>query len=523
MTLSVVQALITDLLSELNERELEIPFRSLLRSLGYSTTFERTRHGPGEHGKDIIACSDIDGVPTVLVYQLKTREVNLRRFRNEVKPELEAMIEVPIVHPLVSGTESFSYHLVSTGDLSPDASVELKGFNERNRRIGEPEVRLINRAILTKMFYDDMTALSIFTPAFQDRLARLWLDIKSNEYDRTDWFALFDQILDKSQEALILLALCTAFIASQAFSQGNFLVSCDIFRIALVKMWGHILQLNRNEMGLFDQLHEEYCGLIELYIHRNEENLRKDAGLYDESKGTVESILYPIRSWSLLGIMSYLAYYKGIIGEDDKENELADLIENVIAKNPSVITPILDSLRKDIAITVRELVKNQKKKIAEELVKRLLDNLYQRFTLSGWWPSMSQNAEEIVEDTFQFKEKREEQPASFLIPILFRFCAKLGLRATYDRFRPLFDDFVLREFSPPDDVALAESMLIHGVLDLGTTVDNDFPDDFAEYCEQTSRIEAKRYITIAKNRKYILQLISDAHSHYVFPERHLDF
>jgi len=454
--LSVVQALITDLLGELNERELEIPFRSLLRSSGFNTIFERTRHAPGEHGKDIIAFYDIDGVPTVHVYQLKTREVNLRRFRNEVRPELEAMIEVPISHPLVRGTESFSYYLVSTGDLSPDASVELKGFNERNRRVGEPEVQLINRAMLMKMFYDDMASLSIFTQSFQDSLAKLWLDIKSKEYDRTDWFALIDQISGKSQKALIFLALCTTFIASQSFSQGDFFVSFDIFRIALMKMWEHILQLNRNEMKLLDQLHEEYCRLIETYIEKNEENLRKDTGLYDESKGTVESILYPIRSWSLLGIMSYLAYYKGSIGENDEENELVDLIENVIVKNPSVITPVLDSLRKDIAITIRELVKNQKKQVAEELIKRLLENLYQRFTLSGWWPSMSQNAKGIIEDTFHFKEKGKEQPTSFLIPILFRFCAKLGLQAIYDRFRPLFDDFILREYSPPDDITLAE-------------------------------------------------------------------
>lgn len=126
MTLSVLQAYITDLLGELNERELEIPFRSLLRSFGFSVIFKRTRHGPGEHGKDIIACSNIDGVPTVNVYQLETREINLKRFRNEARPELEAMIEAPIDHPLVRRTESFSYYLVSTGDFSPDASVELK-------------------------------------------------------------------------------------------------------------------------------------------------------------------------------------------------------------------------------------------------------------------------------------------------------------------------------------------------------------------------------------------------------------
>ncbi|MFA5364718.1 MAG: hypothetical protein WC325_05995 [Candidatus Bathyarchaeia archaeon] len=154
--MSVIKVLISDLLNELNEKELEIPFRSLLRSIGCHTIFERTRHGPGEHGKDIVACLTLNQKTVVNVYQLKTREIKLNRFRTEVRPELDAMLEVPIKHPLINGTESFSYYLVSAGDLSPDASVELDGFNERNKRIGQSEVVLINRPLLVNLFYDDL-------------------------------------------------------------------------------------------------------------------------------------------------------------------------------------------------------------------------------------------------------------------------------------------------------------------------------------------------------------------------------
>jgi len=132
--MAIIPTLILDLLGELSEKELEVPFRSLLRSLGYSTIFERTRHGPGEHGKDIIALRKTDGVQTVHVFQLKTGDISTSRFRKEVKPELDAMIQVPIRHPMVRGNEAFEYKLVSTGDLLPEAAAEFDAYNKHNKK-----------------------------------------------------------------------------------------------------------------------------------------------------------------------------------------------------------------------------------------------------------------------------------------------------------------------------------------------------------------------------------------------------
>jgi hypothetical protein len=290
-----------------------------------------------------------------------------------------------------------------------------------------------------------------------------------------------------------------------------------------VKLWEVVRQLNDTMLKIFDQLHEEYVNLITMYLETHEELLMNDFGLYDVTNGAIESILYPIRSLTVLGVISYLACYNGYVGNVDKEKELVTVIENIIAKNPGLITPVSDSLRKDLALSIRELVKNEKVDVAKKLISRVLQNLYQRFTLSGWWPSTSQTVESLIEDTFHFKGEDTEQPVSFLIPTLFRFCCKLGFKDIYDKFMPLFDDFVLREFIPSDDDFVAESMLINGVMNHGTTIDRDYPETFVEFCNQESQFEPKLYSPIRRNRKYILQLISDVHSHYVFPEVYLDF
>mgnify|MGYP000654455399 CR=1 FL=1 len=524
--MTVLHALISDLLEKLDERELEMIFRSLLRSKGHSTIFKRTRHGPGEHGKDIVSLSDKDGVKKVNIFQLKTRRISINRWRTEIKPELEAMIQVPVSHPMISGTEPKLYFLVSTGDFSRDAAEEFDAYNKHNLKVGNPEVRLLNKDNLVNMFINSMASLSIFSLTFRHNLARIWLNIKCGKYDSEDWLDFVNGLLsvDKqtTDKTLLILGLSTTFLASQALSQGNFFISCDIFKIALAKMWAAIYQLTEDKIMIFDQVHEQYCEMIDNFVEVHKSDFTEKYGLYHDENGVIESILYPMRVFSLLGVLSYLAYFWGSTGREKDENELVELIADIIRNNPCITTPIADFLRKDIAITLLELSKNQKEGLAEKWIEKMLENMYQRYIRSGWWPSISDKPEDIIEDMFHFEQNRRGQPESFLIPILFRFCAKLGFRKIYDHYRPLFGDFRLLEYLPPDNIALAESELTHGVLEHGTIVEKDFPSDFEKYRIQVSRILLRDYVPIKKNRPYVLQLITDAYLDYVFPEIYLN-
>lgn len=522
----VIRTLISDLLRELNEKEFEIPFRSLLRSLGHSTIFERTRHGLGEHGKDIVSLLNVDGVQTVNVFQLKTRNISTGRFRREVKPELDAMIQVPIHHPMIKGTEPVTYIFVSTGDLSRDAAEEFEAYNKHNHKMRRPEIEFWNLSKLVSLFCENMESLSIFSSPLQNSLCKAWLNIKSMKYNRRDWFDFVTKVLGSGRRTeynfLLFLGLATAFLASQARLQNKFFVALDVFKITLVKMWAVIYQLKDEQMAIFDQLHDEYCNLIENFIESISGDLSSKEGLYRENGGVIESIAYPFRTFSVLGAISYIAYVWGKKGDKDKENQLVELTETIVRNNASALTPPADFLRKDIAITLTELCRGKKNVFAEKWIEEILENLHQRYIRSGWWPSESNKPEDIIENAFHFREEnKKKQPTSFLIPILFRFCAKLGAQKIYDRYRALFNDFRLLEFIPPDGVALAESELIQGILKHGNTIEKRFPRNFKDYCEQVFQTTLKRYSPIEKNRTYILQMITDVHLHYVFPEIYL--
>jgi len=371
-----------------------------------------------------------------------------------------------------------------------------------------------------------MTSLAIFTASLQKSLARIWLNLKSEKYDRREWFNFVAKVLGSNRNAgnkpLLFVGLATSFLASEARSQSEFLVAYDIFKIALVRIWAAIDKLCEEKMVIFDQLHEEYCLLIEDFIETHKDDLTRKEGLYHDDNGAVESILYPIRTFCVLGSLSYLAYFWGKKGKSEEENQLVKLIETIICKNPSALTPPLDSLRKDIAITLTELCKTQRKKFAEEWMEKLLENLYQRYIRSGWWPSVSDEPQEVIENTFHFSSDKGK-PESYLVPILFRFCAKLGAKKIYDRYRVILEDFRFLEFFPPEDIAIAESEFIEGNLEHGTLIERKFPQKFDDYCVKVCNIPLNKFSPIVQNRPYILQMITDVHLHYVFPEIYLDF
>src|ERR1700752_3109957 len=84
-------------LASVNELGYLLPFCQLLLSEGFSICHV-SRQNAFEQGKDVIAL-DRDGIPCA--FQLKGGNITNARWRSEVWPEIEELINYQIIHPSV--------------------------------------------------------------------------------------------------------------------------------------------------------------------------------------------------------------------------------------------------------------------------------------------------------------------------------------------------------------------------------------------------------------------------------------
>ena len=80
-----------------------------------------------EQGKDVVAVSS-DGTP--YAFQLKGGNINLKRWRDEVRPEIDALIGTAIQHPDIDKAKPHVSYLVTNGEIEDNVRVEIVGYNE---------------------------------------------------------------------------------------------------------------------------------------------------------------------------------------------------------------------------------------------------------------------------------------------------------------------------------------------------------------------------------------------------------
>ena len=86
-----------------------------------------SKSGPFEQGKDVIA---VDATGIAHAYQLKGGDINLNRWRTEVRPEIEVLIDIPIKHPDIDKNKQHVSYLVTNGELEDAVRVEIDDLNE---------------------------------------------------------------------------------------------------------------------------------------------------------------------------------------------------------------------------------------------------------------------------------------------------------------------------------------------------------------------------------------------------------
>lgn len=133
-------------LTKTNEIGYQLPFCQALLGEGFSIC-HISKHNAFEQGKDIIAV-DSNGDPHV--FQLKRGNITSAKWRDEVKAEIEELIDLTIVHPSVDKSKKHISYLVTNGYLEDTVRLTIDNLNSGKWK--DNPLRVIVRGELLQKF-----------------------------------------------------------------------------------------------------------------------------------------------------------------------------------------------------------------------------------------------------------------------------------------------------------------------------------------------------------------------------------
>lgn len=145
----MIERLVENWLTNVNELGYQVPFCHALGSAGFEI-IHISRHGRGEHGKDIVARDPGGHLHT---FQLKGGDINLSDWRN-IRGEVEELVRLPVRHPGVDENEPHQPVLVTNGVLVGDAIENVRRFTNEWSRLGAPTLDVWTKNQVLGRFLD---------------------------------------------------------------------------------------------------------------------------------------------------------------------------------------------------------------------------------------------------------------------------------------------------------------------------------------------------------------------------------
>jgi hypothetical protein len=271
----VYAKLIENWLTNVNELGYQAPFCEVLLSLGYSVIYISS-HGPGEHGKDVIAR---DSSGALWTFQLKGGPIRLSDWRR-IQDEVRELVELPVNFPGLDPNQPHHPVLVTNGAITPDARDNIKAYAEKWHRSGAPLLDVWSGTQLLKMFVD---AHGSYLPSNVHDFRRL-LELYSLEpHDRLprEKFAFFVESIttqalvgtkaSQRKRAMRSMVLLGSYVVSQYETVGNHIAAAEGWTLLAMA----ILRLAERD-GVARRDYEPSLSLARLALDRNLEQLEDE-------------------------------------------------------------------------------------------------------------------------------------------------------------------------------------------------------------------------------------------------------
>jgi hypothetical protein len=132
----VLERAVDNWLDKASERSFQVPFCYMLSRQGY-TIVHISSHNAMELGKDVLA---VDKKGTPCAFQLKGGDVSLRKWRDEVAPQVRDLAYGTVTHPSIDPSKRHRPFLVTNGNIDETVQRAINDENETLKSLGLPQI-----------------------------------------------------------------------------------------------------------------------------------------------------------------------------------------------------------------------------------------------------------------------------------------------------------------------------------------------------------------------------------------------
>ena len=305
-------------------------FGQVLLSQGY-TILHMSRHGRGEHGKDIIAKAP-DGI--IYTFQLKGGDINLPSWR-DIRGEVEDLVRLPAQ---TAGQAPILVHvpvLVTNGEIVGDAAESISRYADLWEASGSGRLLVWQRGELLKMFLeahgsflpkerpDLKRFVQLFAADFEDRLDRPRFARLMWEVTRT--FALEGK-KTKSIRTIDSIILLGYYIIEQYEDAENWVAACEGWSIIAA----HVMYIASKD-GIPDRIYRPALDLCWLALSRNLDKLNEEVfarkDLVEPRYMFAEPLTYGSRATITLGWVAASALTRLSVSEPVQSHRIIKVLQ----------------------------------------------------------------------------------------------------------------------------------------------------------------------------------------------------
>lgn len=231
----MIERIVENWLTRVNEKSFQIPFCQMLIGEGYRVV-HLSRHGSFEEGKDILA---IDPNGTPCAFQLKGSESGKITQKEWAKytEQIVRLVEIPIRHPSIDESLKRKVYFVTNGELDEEVRVEITNRNSDWKRRKCPELSTIVKGELLVRLTHIHTDFWPTQLVSEKDLLELYLSDGTGYLDKAKFAGFIDNLLLNSntlskidgQRILASTAIFTSYALSPFTQAEN--------HVAIVEGW----------------------------------------------------------------------------------------------------------------------------------------------------------------------------------------------------------------------------------------------------------------------------------------------